>query len=483
MPPEGRGRGGEGVVPNSPTSHEWPDLSSYQSHRHGWHSHLVLTFLARRNKASRGGISLFNQGMRRAKGTGTISRVPADDTLPLRFWQAALELPPSPDGKRQRQVFRCKDRAVVLRALELAIHARDCAIRRPKVPALLVTPPLVPSGSTGEWLRYWLVEIARREVKPRTAANYESTVRNHLLPQVGHIPLVELSAADVRGVTSAALDRGLSSTTALHTYRVLAIALAAAHREGYTYRDAAKQVRPPRKARPDLAVLTAANARTIILASKGDRLGSRWAAALLTGARQGELLGLELDRVGDYLDLSWQLQRLTWTHGCVGRCGWKRGAECPDRRMVAPAGFDGRHLTGGLWLTRPKSAARWRQIPLVGMLRSVIDERQEAAAEEANPFGLLWTGSATGGVPIDPSADNKSWKQLLRGLDVPQARLHDARHAAVTMLYEVGVPEVVAMEIVGHSSAAMTRAYRSIGNSDQLRRALLSLDRLVNEVD
>jgi hypothetical protein len=74
--------------------------------------------------------------MRRAKGTGTISRVPADDTFPLRFWQAALELPRTPEGKRQRQVFRCKDRAVVQRALDLAIHARDSAIRRPQVPAL-----------------------------------------------------------------------------------------------------------------------------------------------------------------------------------------------------------------------------------------------------------------------------------------------------------------------------------------------------------
>jgi integrase len=115
------------------------------------------------------------------------------------------------------------------------------------------------------------------------------------------------------------------------------------------------------------------------------------------------------------------------------------------------------------------------------MLRSAIEERQEAAASEANPFGLLWTGSATGGVPIDPSADNRSWKQLVGRLDVPQARLHDARHAAVTMLYEVGVPEVVAMEIVGHSSTAMTRAYRSNGNSDHLRRALLSVDQLVND--
>jgi integrase len=328
-------------------------------------------------------------------------------------------------------------------------------------------------------LRYWLVEIAGREVKPRTAANYESTVRNHLLPMVGHIPLVDLTAADVRGVGSAVLDQGRSSTTALHTYRVLAIALAAAHREGYTYRDAAKQVRPPRKARPDLAVLTAAHARTIICASSGDRLGSRWAAALLTGARQGELLGLELDRVGDSLDLSWQLQRLTWTHGCGGRCGWSRGTDCPDRRMLAPAGFESRHLTGGLWLTRPKSAAGWRQVPLVGSLRAAVERRREAAMAEANPHGLLWTGGGATGAPIDPSVDNRAWKRLLSGLDVPQARLHDARHAAVTLLYEAGVPEVVAMDVVGHSTVSMTRAYRSMTSHRERHQAMLSLSNLI----
>jgi integrase len=417
--------------------------------------------------------------MSRPRGLGGIFRVPADEGVPLRFWQAVLELPRSVDGKRQRWVFRSKDRVVALRELELALHARNSAIRRPKVPALLVTPPLVQSGSTGEWLRYWLEEIAKREVKPRTAANYESTVRNHLLPQVGQIPLVELSAADVRSVTSTVLDKGLSSTTALHAYRVLAIALAAAHREGYTYRDAAKQVRPPRKTRPDLAVLTAAHARTIIDASRADRLGSRWAAALLTGARQGELLGLELDRIGDSLDLSWQLQRLTWSHGCGGRCGWTRGSDCPDRRVVAPAGFESRHLTGGLWFTRPKSAAGWRQVPLVGSLRNAVEERRERALGETNPFGLLWTGDASTGAPIDPATDNRSWKRFLSELDVPQARLHDARHAAVTLLYEAGVPEVVAMELVGHSTAAMTRGYRSTGNDRQLRQAMTSLSDLV----
>ena len=119
-------------------------------------------------------------------------------------------------------------------------------------------------------------------------------------------------------------------------------------------------------------------------------------------------------------------------------------------------------------------------MPLVGSLRDAVEKRREAAVAEADPHGLLWTGVSVTGAPIDPSADNRAWKTLLSGLDVPQARLHDARHAAVTLLYEAGVPEVMAMDIVGHSATAMTRAYRSTGNVEQLGHALIRLQGLVD---
>jgi hypothetical protein len=39
---------------------------------------------------------------------------------------------------------------------------------------------------------------------------------------------------------------------------------------------------------------------------------------------------------------------------------------------------------------------------------------------------------------------------------VPQARLHDTRHTAATLLLQQGVPARVAMEMLGHSQISLT---------------------------
>ena len=51
------------------------------------------------------------------------------------------------------------------------------------------------------------------------------------------------------------------------------------------------------KSKASRGALTSADARLIIGRSASVPSGSRWATALLTGARQGEVLGLQWDRV------------------------------------------------------------------------------------------------------------------------------------------------------------------------------------------
>jgi integrase len=60
------------------------------------------------------------------------------------------------------------------------------------------------------------------------------------------------------------------------------------------------------------------------------------------------------------------------------------------------------------------------------------------------------------GRPIDPGMDWTAWKQLLTRAGVRDARLHDARHTAATMLLQQGVPARVAMQILGHSQMSLT---------------------------
>lgn len=404
----------------------------------------------------------------RGKGQGAVYQRASDN-----LWIGSIELP-SPDGKRRRKVVTGKTETEAKRKLNLA---KDALERHGDLPT---------AGQTLEqWLNVWFESIASKKVRPKTAATYRTLLERHIIPTIGKVRLDTLTPAHVRRVEAAIVGRGLSSTTAAQAHRILAVALKYAEREGRVTRNAATLTDAPRKAVRTLGVLTAADGIKVLHTVAGDRLGSRWAAALLTGGRQGELLGLELDRVGDTLDLSWQLQRLSWEHGCEKACGAKRGSECLERTITAPADWERRYLTGGLWLSRPKSAAGWRIIPLVDPLREIIARRVEAVSAEPNPFGLLWTSDPKhvpgrdtyyplDGSPIDPAQDNRAWHQVLERAGVGQVRLHDARHTTASLLLDAGVSEPVMMKILGHSSVAVTRGYQNI-DSRQLTDALTAL--------
>lgn len=406
-------------------------------------------------------------------------------------WCATLTLP-SYDGKRRRVT-----RALPRGSTERQAIAKLTELRRERektgdIPTDRVT--------VAQWLNIWFTTIARKKIRPKTAATYRTCIEQYIIPAIGSLRLSKLTPAHVRRVeeyvTSKPKDPkrpelgNLSSTTAMQAHRILAVALKYAEREGRVTRNVATLTDAPRKAARRLTVLTPVHGVKVLEAVTSARLGSRWAAALLTGARQGEILGIELDRVGNDLDLSWQLQRLSWMHGCADSCGRKRGSDCPKRTLDAPADWEHRHLTGGLWLSRPKSSAGWRIIPLVDPLRSIIERRIAVASTEPNPHGLLWTAERKmskdhktllelDGSPIDPSQDNHAWHAVLKIADVPDARLHDARHTTASLLRKAGVPIGTITKIMGHSTEAMSEQYIDY-DREQLMEALTSMSILVS---
>ena len=404
----------------------------------------------------------------RGKGEGSIYVRESDG-----LYCSALELPPR-NGVRRRKVVTVNPHYPKELTDKQARTAVLSKLNKLKAQREKTGDLPTASQTLTQWLNIWYADIAVKKIRPKTARTYRTLLENYIIPTIGKTRLDQLTPAHIRRVETMILGKGLSSTTAMQAHRILAVALKYAEREGRVPRNVAAFTDAPRRARPDLGVLTGADARKVLHTVAEDRLGSRWAAALLTGARQGELLGLELDRVTDTLDLSWQLQRIGWEHGCKAPCGAKRASECPARTITHPADYEARHLTGGLWLTRPKSAAGTRLFPLVEPLKTIIERRVQAAALEPNPFGLLWTSdlkklsgkdtyrTALDGSPIDPSTDNHAWHAVLTRAVVPQVRLHDARHTTASLFLDAGVREEIIMKLMGHSSNVVTRAYQNV---------------------
>ena len=66
------------------------------------------------------------------------------------------------------------------------------------------------------------------------------------------------------------------------------------------------------------------------------------------------------------------------------------------------------------------------------------------------------------GRPINPRRDWQEWKDLLKAVGIRDARPHDARHTAATLLLEQGVDIRVVQEILGHASLAVTKRYAHV---------------------
>ena len=200
------------------------------------------------------------------------------------LWMVRLDLGWGADGKRKRWEATSRTREGALNKLRKA---------RTDIATLGTIP--TSAMTTQAWLEPRLEDIVRPDVKPGTFSDYRQTVSKHLIPRIGRVPIATLSPTHVRTMyKTVSTESSLGNANKVH--RVLRVALSDAEREGTVPRNIANLVKTT-KSKASRGALTSADARLIIGRSASVPSGSRWATALLTGARQGEVLGLQWDRV------------------------------------------------------------------------------------------------------------------------------------------------------------------------------------------
>ncbi len=291
------------------------------------------------------------------------------------------------------------------------------------------------------FLTRWL-ETTRTSVRPKTHKAYGEFVRLHLIPALGRHKLSALKPDHVQQFYAAELAALHPKTGAIryaprtvhHCHRVLHRALEMAVRWGYVPRNVCDAVDAPRVPHREIVPPTPAETGALLGAAEaaGDRYAGLWALAALTGARQGELLGLCWADV----DLDTGTLRI--------------------RRTLA--GVRG----GAPEYSEPKTAKSRRTVDLspdaVAALRAHRDrqgfERQKLGEAWA-PYGLVF--STRLGTPLDPKTVTYAFKRALARAELPRSvRFHDLRHAAITMMLSAGEPVAAVSEMVGHHSPAMT---------------------------
>lgn len=394
---------------------------------------------------------------RRTKGEGALYQR-ADG-----MWVGQVELEPNPDGTRNKsKPVYSKDKTKVIE--KMAALKNDIENGHGQMSKQL---------TLGAWLDDWLENIARNTLGPDSYVTNRASVNNQIKPFVGKKILAEFSPADVRYMHRKILEKWATQTCA-NAHNTLSKALDAAMKERppKVKFNACKLVDKPTVVNETRGALTAEQARKLLVTSYqwGDPLLTRWLFALLTGARQGECLGLTWDRI-DFekgsIDLQWQLQRLKL----------KPGADPEDpNRFDVRQGIEHVPLVGGYVLRRTKTK-KARIVPLPEPLALILLAYREVALP--NPYGLVWASEQS--QPIRGVDDDAAWYDALARAELPRMVLHAARHTATTLLAELGVDEHTRMQITGHSTEAAHRGYTHVSieaaskGMDKLA-ALLSID-------
>ena len=100
---------------------------------------------------------------------------------------------------------------------------------------------------TGDYLKKWLSEDVKPNVKETTYSGYETNIKKHIIPELGHIKLAELKPIHVHDLYNKKINEGLSPTTILYIHRNLYKALKQAVKLELIYRNVCESVDPPKK--------------------------------------------------------------------------------------------------------------------------------------------------------------------------------------------------------------------------------------------
>ncbi len=291
----------------------------------------------------------------------------------------------------------------------------------------------------GEWidprngrvtLARWTAEWQRTVVhlRPTTQRIYDANLRNHILPELGDVPLAKLTPSMLRGwlagltTKEGAHGRSLSLGSVAQVYRTLNRVLAAAVDNESLGRNPLRGVKAPRVAAEPMRFLSHDEVATL-----AEGIGPRYRALVLvaaySGLRAGELIGLRRHRV-DLL-----------------------------RRTISVV-EQVQYIGGRMLESVPKSSAGRRQVALPSLVADVLQDHL-ARYSEPGADGLVFPAPEGGYLRLE-NFRKRAWNPAIAAAGVAPLRLHDLRHTCASLAIAAGADVKVLQRMMGHASAALT---------------------------
>ncbi len=290
---------------------------------------------------------------------------------------------------------------------------------------------LHPDMTFGEWLDFWYQNYSKPKLRPKSQLDYENSIYRHIIPALGKILLVELTANDLQQFYAQMKKSGRLIRTQIYGEGLLDRMVRACHTRCLTalnraIADGLIRVNPatdcklPSQTTKDMNILTREEMQRFLIQTKEEGYYELFLLELATGLCRGEVLALQWD------DLNFNT------------------GELRIQRQVYRA-------NGELVVSAPKTKAALCTIVLPPALLSVLEEYHQQVDSR-----WMFPSPAKEDSPLDPATVRKRLQTILEHAGCKRVRFHDLRHLFVTTALENGMDVKTLSAITGHVSTKTT---------------------------
>ena len=310
----------------------------------------------------------------------------------------------------------------------------------------------------GEWLDFWYQTYVKPQIRPTTQANYEAKIYQHIIPELGKIPLNQLAQKDLQQfyarmktggglIRTEQFGKGLSDSMVRGLHAACRSALEKAVQEELIRTNPAVGCKLPPKRGREMQVLGREELQRFLIQAQAEGYFELFLLDLCTGLRRGELLALQWD------DLD-----------------FKTGTLTVNKQVY--------EVKGRLQVSVSKTRASIRRLVLPPGVVEVLRQYRETVDSR-----WMFPSPVKEDVPLTPGAVRRRLQIILERAGCKQIRFHDLRHTFATMALENGMDIKTLSAMLGHVSAATTLDIYTHITSDMLSEAAAKIDRgLGNEV-
>lgn len=299
---------------------------------------------------------------------------------------------------------------------------------------------IAPSRITfRDYLRSEWLPAIEATIRPTTFASYKMLVEQHIIPELGLIPIQKLSAARINAFYAKLLKEGrcrgkggLAPASVCRIHACIHRSLRDAVRWERLSVSPAAAVDPPRskQSQRDLPAWNKEQLASFLAFIAADRLSCLWRFLAMTGTRRGEALGLRWEDV--------DIEQATVI----------------IRRALVP-------VAGTVRISEPKTVRGRRTIALDPQTVEALKAHAARQADEQSQWGEAWTNSGyvfvrEDGQPLHPERISALFRRLVKAACLPEIPLHGLRHTHATLALSAGVNPRIVSGRLGHSTVALT---------------------------